>query len=159
QVTGGFFNILGVPAQYGRTLVPEDDAGGGPQVAVLGQALWARRFGSDPRAVGRTITLDSTEDRIVGVMPAGFAYPLQSEIWFPQRFTTNDLTTQRGAHYLDVIGRLAPGVPLQQAREEMRGIALSLADRYPSTDRNARIAVHEMRAAMVGAVRTAMLVL
>jgi putative ABC transport system permease protein len=116
QVTGGFFNVLAVPALYGRTLLPEDDATGGPDVVVLAHSLWTRQFGSDPNAVGRTITLEGTSYRIVGVMPRGFKYPLDSELWRPQRFTTNDLTTQRGAHYLDVIGRRKPGVSLEQAR-------------------------------------------
>ena len=159
QVTGGFFNVLAVPALYGRTLLPEDDATGGPDVVVLGYSLWTRRFGADPSAVGRTITLEGTAYRIVGVMPRGFKYPLDSELWLPQRFTTNDLTTQRGAHYLDVIGRLKPGASLEQAREDMRAIASRQAAAFPSTNRNARIAVHEMRSALVGNVRTALLVL
>ena len=159
QVTGGFFNVLGVPAMYGRTLLPDDDATGGPDVVVLGYSLWARRLGADPNAVGRTIALDGTAYRVVGVMPRGFRFPLDSELWLPQRFTTNELTTQRGAHYLDVIGRLKPGVALEQSRDEMRAIAARQADAFPSTNRNARIAVHEMRSALVGNVRTALLVL
>jgi len=159
QVTGGFFNVLAVPAMYGRTLLPEDDATGGPDVAVLSHALWSRRFGADPSVIGRTIVLDGTDYRVVGVMPRGFAYPLESEIWLPQRFTTRELTTQRGAHYLDVIGRRKPDVSLEQAREDMRAIAMRLAQQYPSYDRNQRIAVHEMRSALVGQVRTALLLL
>lgn len=159
QVTGGFFSVLGVPAMYGRTLLPEDDPPGGPDVVVLGYSLWARRFGADPTAIGRTVTIDGTACRIVGVMPRGFRFPLDSELWLPQRFTTKDLTTQRGAHYLDVIGRLKPGVSIEQSREEMRAIAARQAEAFPSTNRNARIAVHEMRSALVGGVRTALLVL
>ena len=159
QVTGGFFNVLGVPALHGRTLLPEDDATGGPNVVVLSHALWSRRFGGDAHAVGRTLAIDGTDYRVVGVMPRGFAYPLQSEIWLPQRFTTNDLTTQRGAHYLDVIGRVKPAVSIEQGREEMRAIGARLAEAFPSTNRNARISVHEMRSALVGEVRTALLVL
>lgn len=159
NVTGDFFNVLAVAPIYGRTLLPEDDAIGGPNVAVLGHGLWTRRFGSDPQAVGRMVTIDGSEYRIVGIMPRGFAYPLHSELWLPQRFTTNDLTTQRGAHYLDVIGRLKSGVPLEQAREEMRGVGIRLAEAYPNSNRNSRISVHEMRSALVGEVRTAMLLL
>ena len=123
-----------------------------------GYSLWARRLGADPNAVGRTIALDGTAYRVVGVMPRGFRFPLDSELWLPQRFTTNELTTQRGAHYLDVIGRLKPGVALEQSRDEMRAIAARQADAFPSTNRNARIAVHEMRSALV-ATCAALLVL
>src|SRR6202008_2192295 len=85
-VTGGFFNILGVPALYGRTPALAEEAGGGADVALLGHGLWSRRFGSDPAIVGRTIMLDGVERRVVGVMPRGFAFPLESELWVPLRF-------------------------------------------------------------------------
>ena len=159
NVTGGFFAVMGVAPLYGRAFQPADDAMGGPDVAVLSHALWTRRFGSDPAAVGRTITIDSDEYRIVGVMPRGFAYPLQSEVWLPQRFSADELTTQRGAHYLDVIGRLKPHVSLERAREEMRAMSVRLAEAFPSTNRDNRISVHEMRAALVGDVKTPMLLL
>jgi putative ABC transport system permease protein len=158
-VTGGFFNVLGVPAHRGRTLTPEDDAPSGPNVAVLAYSLWVRRFGSDPQIIGRTISLEGNEARVVGVMPRSFEYPQQSEVWVPLRFSERDLATQRGAHYLDVIGRLKEGVALGAAREEMRALSLRTAEAYPSTNRNNRISVHEMRTAMVGDFRPALLML
>lgn len=158
-VTGGFFAVLGVTPLYGRALAVADDAIGGPNVVVLSHALWTRRFGGDPQAVGRTVTIDADEYRIVGVMPRGFSYPLQSEIWLPQRFTADELATQRGAHYLDVIARLKPQSSIDRSREEMRALGVRLAEQYPSTNRNGRIAVHEMRNALVGDVRTPLFVL
>ena len=157
NVTGGFFAVMGVTPLYGRPLQPADDAMGGPGVAVLSYDLWARRFGANPLAVGRTITIDSDEYRIVGVMPRGFAYPLQSEVWLPQRFSANDLATQRGAHYLDVVGRLKHDVPIERAREEMRAMSIRLEEAFPSTNKDSRISVHEMRTALVGDVKTPML--
>ena len=159
NVTGGFFNVLGVSPLFGRTLLPEDDAIGGADVVVLGHGLWTRRLGSDPRVVGRTITIEGVEVRVVGIMPRGFGYPLQSEIWLPLRFTERDLSTQRGAHYLDVIGRLKSDVTLDQAREQMRALGIRLAETYPRSNRETRIAVHELRSAMVGEVRPARLML
>jgi putative ABC transport system permease protein len=159
SVTGGFFTVLGVAPLYGRALTVEDDAVGGPGVAVLSHALWTRRFGADPQAVGRTITIDADAYRIVGIMPRGLAYPLQSEIWIPQRFTADEIATQRGAHYLDVVARLKDDASIDRAREEMRALAARLAEQYPSTNRNSRLAVHEMRSAMVGDVRTPLLLL
>lgn len=158
-VTGGFFNVLGVPALYGRTLLPPDEAAGAGDVVVIGHGLWSRRFGADPGVVGRTITFDGVPYRVLGVMPRSFAYPLQSEVWLPLRFTERDLATQRGAQYLDVIGRLRPEVPLEQAREEMRAIALRQAAAYPNNNRDKRIAVHGVRDAMVTNVRPALLLL
>ncbi len=159
NVTGGFFTVLGVPALYGRTLEPRDDLTGAPDVVVLGHAVWTRRFGSDPSAIGKTVTFDGIPHRIVGIMPQGFAYPLQSEVWMPMRFTARDLATQRGAHYLDVIGRLHDDVTLHQSREDMAAIARRLASTYPDTNKGSRIAVHLLRDALVGDVRTALLML
>ncbi len=159
SVTGGFFNVLGVPALIGRTLLPEDDAVGGPDVVVLSYSVWTRRFGSDAQIIGRTINIEGTEARVVGVMSRTFEYPQQSELWVPLRFSERDLATQRGAHYLNVIGRLKDGVAVEVAREEMRALALRIAEAFPSTNRNYRIAVHEMRSAMVGDFRPPLLML
>jgi putative ABC transport system permease protein len=157
--TGGLFNILGVPALYGRTLDLSDDAIGGADVAVIGHGLWSRRFGSDPSIVGRTVMLDGVERRIVGVMPRGFAFPLESELWVPLRLSERELATQRGAHYLEVVGRLKDGVSLEQAAGDMNGIVRQLAAAYPRTNRDKRAAVHTFRDALVGDVRPALFML
>jgi putative ABC transport system permease protein len=159
NVTGGFFPVLGVPALYGRTLEQRDDFTGAPDVVVLGHGVWTRRFGSDPSVIGKTVTFGGMPHRIVGIMPQGFAYPLQSEVWIPIRFTERDLATQRGAHYLEVIGRLREDVTLEQSRQDMTAIAFRLARTYPDTDKDTRVAVHSLRHALVGEVRTAMLML
>jgi putative ABC transport system permease protein len=159
NVTGGFFNVLGVPALYGRTLLPEDDAAGTGDPVVISHGLWVRKFGSNPNVLGRTINLDGTLSRIVGIMPRGFAYPLASDVWLPQRFTENDYATQRGAHYLDVIGRLRPDVMLAQAAQDMDRIALRLASAFPSSNKDNRVSVHPLRDELVGDVRPAMLML
>jgi predicted permease len=159
QVTGGFFRVMGVPALHGRTLTSDDDAIGGPDVAVLSHGLWMRRFGGSAGAIGRRITLEGVSYEVVGVMPAGFDYPLQSQLWQPIRFTAKDLETQRGAHYVDVLGRIRPGVTLDQARANMRAIAARLAERFPGTNRNSSASVHPLRDAVVGGVRQSMFVL
>ena len=159
NVTGGFFNVLGVPALYGRTLLPEDDATGSGDVAVISHGLWVRRFGSDPSTLGRSVNLDGTPYRIVGIMPRGFAYPLESDVWLPQRFTQDDYATQRGAHYLDVIGRLRSGVTILHAAEDMRAIADRLAAAFPGSNKEYRVSVHPLRDEIVGSVRPAMLML
>jgi putative ABC transport system permease protein len=159
SVTGGFFTVMGVPALHGRTLTTADDAIGGADTVVLSHALWMQRFGGDPGIIGRRVMLEGVSCEVVGVMPAGFNYPLQSMLWRPIRFTANDLQTQRGAHYVDVVGRIKPGTRLEQARADMRTIAARLAEQYPSTNRNSSASVHPLRDAVVGSVRQSMFVL
>jgi putative ABC transport system permease protein len=159
MVTGGFFNVLGTAVHIGRTLAYEDDAIGAPDVVVISHQLWTRRFGSDGNVIGRTITLDGRPRRIVGVMPQGFSYPLSSELWVPLRFTPNDLATQRGAHYLDVVARLKADVPIPTAQAEMTTIVGRLTNAFPRTNANKAVAVYELREAMVGNIKPALFVL
>ena len=126
---------------------------------MIGYGLWSRRFGADPRVIGRAINFDGTLRRVVGVMPRGVAYPLESEVWLPLRFTEKDLTTQRGAHYLNVIARLRPEASLQHAAQDMDGIALRLASAFPNNNKDSRVSVHPLREALVGDVRPALFML
>jgi len=125
-VTGDFFPVLGVPALRGRALLPGDDAPGATRVVTISHALWTRRFGGDAAVVGRSIRLDGQSYDVVGIMPPGFSFPAGAELWTPMGFTAADLATQRGAHYLDVIGRLRPAVPVERAQVE--AIAQLLGD-------------------------------
>jgi putative ABC transport system permease protein len=159
QVTGGFFAVMGVRPLLGRVMTPGDDAFDGPKVAVLSYTLWRRRFGGDSSAVGRPVRLDGETYTVLGVMPPGFTYPSRSELWLPQRFSAADLSTQRGAHYLDVIGRLRPGVTLAAAGRDMRRIAANLTQAYPRSNAHSGAAVTSLRDAMVGDVRAPLLIL
>ena len=159
DVSGAFFEVMGVPALAGRTLSAADETYGGPPVAVLGHGLWMRRFGGDPGIVGRRVVIDGEPREVVGVMPAGFAYPLASEVWVPLRFSPEDLATQRGAHYLDVIGRLAPSATIEAAQAEMTGIVARLAKAYPKTNWDTGASLEPLRESLVGDVRVALLVL
>ena len=158
-VTGGFFPALGTPAWLGRTITIDDDPMGGRDVVVLSHALWARRFGSDRSVVGRQITLDGVPREVIGVMPPGVAFPLRSEMWVPMRFSARDLETQRGAHYISVLGRLKPEVTLDAARADMRALAARLAQDFPRTNRDSTASVHPLRESLVGSVRQSMFVL
>ena len=151
--------MLGTPALFGRTLSTADDPVGGRDVAVLSHALWTRRFGASPAIVGQQLQIDGVSREVVGVMPQGFAYPLQSELWIPLRFSARELETQRGAHYLDVLGRLRPEASLEEARAELRTIGAGLARAFPSTNRDSTISVHRLRDALVGDVRQSLFVL
>jgi putative ABC transport system permease protein len=155
-VSGAFFEVLGVRAESGRTLTLADADDGRPDVAVISDGLWHRRFGRDPRAIGRRIALDGMSREIVGVMPRGFGYPLAVEVWITQRFTAQDLLTQRGAHYLTVIGRLRPGTSLMTATADMRTVADRLAETYPRTNQGGLTSVQPLRRALVADVQLGM---
>jgi putative ABC transport system permease protein len=155
-VTGGFFAILDVRPLYGRVLTWSDDTDMG-KVIVLGHDLWRRRYGGDPSVVGRTLLIDGVVTRVVGIMPASFSYPLQSDVWVPLRFTERDITTQRGAHYLDIVARLKPGAPAEvaaaSAAAEMATIAARLAAAYPSQNSERTVTITPIRDSIVGDVR------
>jgi putative ABC transport system permease protein len=155
-VTGQFFAALRTPAALGRVFQPADAEVGAPDVVLLGHGLWQRRFGADPAVIGRVIEVDSVRRQIVGVMPRGFAYPLEAELWLPLPFTADELATQRGAHYLSVIGRLRNGASLDQARTDLSAVSGRLSEAYPRTNRDGRAAVQDLRRALVGDVRPAM---
>ena len=159
DVTGGFFAVMGTPPRLGRTITDEDDREGARDVVVLSHALWARRFGSNPGIVGQQLQIDGVSREVIGVMPAGFQFPLQSEFWIPFKFTAKDIETQRGAHYIEVIARLKPGTSLESARHDMRAIAGRLAQAYPRTNRDHSASVHPLRDAIVSNVRQSMFVL
>jgi predicted permease len=158
-VTGGFFAVMGTPPLAGRVITTADDPIGGRRVVVLSHSIWVRRFGANPGIIGQSLTLDGVPAEVVGVMPAGFQYPLGSEMWVPLRFSARELETQRGAHYLDVIGRMKPGVSLEQARAAMRAIGARLARDFPRTNRDSAVSVHALRDSMVSNVRQSMFVL
>lgn len=159
QVTGGFFPVMATAPALGRMITDDDDRPGARDVVVLSHALWARRFGGDPGIVGRQLQIDGLPREVVGVMPPGFQFPLQSELWMPIKMTARDLETQRGAHYLNVVARLKPESSLEAARQDMRRVAARLADEYPRTNRETSASVHPLREALVGSVRRSMFVL
>jgi putative ABC transport system permease protein len=116
--TANFFSTLGTQPMLGRTFTPEEDAPGTGRAAVLSYGLWTRRFGSDRGIVGREITLDSKNYVVVGVMPKGFEFPEETELWVPIGFSSEQLTSD-GVEYLNVIATLRPNVTLQRAEAEM----------------------------------------
>ena len=139
-VTASFFSTLGVGPLLGRSFLPEEEQPGGPNVVILSYGLWQRRFGGDRNLLNQTITLDSKAFTVVGIMPAGFEFPLQAakrELWTPLIFQPAEL--QRGGNNLNVVGRLKPGFKLQQAQTELD----ALANRLESTQApsNARFSV------------------
>src|SRR5687768_14887761 len=96
MVTGGFFTVMGSNAMLGRTMTDDDARVGARDVVVLSHGLWQRRFGGSPAMLGQQVHIDGVAREVIGVMPQGFQFPLQSEFWIPLQFTARDLETQRG---------------------------------------------------------------
>lgn len=158
-VTAGYFPVLGQAPLLGRTISATETGAGQERVAVLGHALWQREFAGDPGIVGRTVQLEGRDYAVIGVMPAGFEYPAGAELWVPLTFSEEELATQRGAHYLDVIARLRQGIALEEAASQMAAIAQVLEARYPESNTGATIAVRDLRDSIVGDVRPGLLIL
>jgi putative ABC transport system permease protein len=133
--TADLFDVLGTKPVIGRTFTEAEDKQNA-RVAVISHGLWARRFGSEPSTIGRVINLNGDPFEIIGVMPKGFFYPERPvEIWTP--INLDSIRTQRGSHFLQVVGRLKPGVTIEQARADMQTIAQRLQMQYPNS--NAKI--------------------
>ena len=140
QANANFFDVFGVKPQYGRLFIPQDEQAGHEPVVVVSNALWQRRFGSDPSLVGKPITLDGKNYTVVGVAPAGFQYPDKTELWVPplklvpELWPNQDVTQTRGMGYLAAVATLKPGVSLPQAAAEMETITARLRQQYPNTN-------------------------
>jgi putative ABC transport system permease protein len=136
RVSGKLFATLQVPALLGRTLQPGEDVAGREHVAVLSYAAWQRLFGADPGIIGRSLALNGEAYEVVGVMPSGFRdfFDRNAEIWAPLVFRPDQMTDENRTHeFLNLIARLKPGVPLEQAQGEMRTLAEQLKRDYPDS--------------------------
>ncbi|MFL6515839.1 MAG: ABC transporter permease [Chthoniobacterales bacterium] len=139
--TDEMFKIIGVSPVIGRDFTAEDNKPGSPKVAILGDEIWRRDFNADPNIVGQAVTINGKPATIVGVMPPGFKFPISEELWTP--LYNEWPPTPRGELLLGanirapaVMGRLKPGVSLDQANAEMIAIARSLAADNPKTNQN-----------------------
>ncbi len=155
-VTGSFFRTLAVEAALGRVLRPEDAKRGAPDVAVLSDGSWKRRFGADPNVVGRVVSLNDTPTAIVGVMPASFNVPIPGELWAP---VSDETVVGSRGRWLAGIGRLKPGVTVEAARAQMVTIAATLAKEFPDRDTGWSVTVKPLHDDRVEALRPALLAL
>jgi predicted permease len=167
-VSSEFFRVLGIHPALGRDFLPADEKPG-QHVAMLSHRLWQSTFGSRPDIVGTNITLDGQSFTVAGVMPEGFAFPIQNPT--PQLWTTlavdavdseggKPATQNRGEDMLSVIGRLKPGVTVEQARAEMSLIDRNLAAQYPESNKYFSSAhVEPVLESLVGDTRPALRVL
>jgi len=159
MATAGIFSTLQAEPTLGREFSMEENRKGANHVVILSHALWQVAFGGAPEVIGRTMQLDSEPYIIIGVMPADFRFPLSSaDAYLPVGFD-DQVMTQRGAHYLAVLGRLKGGVTVAQANSDLGAIMAQLRKLYPDKDGKWDVRAEPWSAALVSNVRPALLVL
>ena len=166
--TANLFSLLGVQPMLGRDLTPADDEEKAPKVMAISERLWKTTFGGDPNIIGRDVRLDGTPRTVVAVMPAGFRFPSQTDIWVPMatvfgttvnRSATGGRPADRSWRADQAIARLKPGVTVPVAQSEMSVIAERLAQQYPDTNKEVGAAVVPLRDHVTGTVRFSLLLL
>jgi putative ABC transport system permease protein len=136
MLSANLFKVLGQAPVLGRDFLPEDDRPGSAAVVILSSSIWKNRYGGDPAIIGRTIRVNDVPSVVIGVMPEGFKYPGNADLWQPLA-TIRELETQkRNQRGFEVIGRLAPGASLEQAKAEMIGIGQRLSNDFPDTNKD-----------------------
>jgi putative ABC transport system permease protein len=168
RVACNFFQVLGVGPALGRSFRPEEDRPGGHPAVLISDSLWKRRFGRDPNVLGQSVTLDSVDTTIIGVMPVNFEFaPLgrSVDIWSTRTFEANNLTAEQirgGITYLIAVARVRREVSLDQAQAEMAVLDSQYRRQNPDqvdADPKFSISLNQVQTLMVANVRTAVLVL
>ncbi len=157
-VASDFFSVLRSQPARGRTFTAEEEEAGRDQVVVLSHGLWQRAFGADPSIVGRTVTLNSRSFNVVGIMPAGFEFPQEAELWVPLAWDAEQRRV-RSIHDSLVVARLKQGVTLEQAQAEMSTISGRLEQQFPEENKNWGARVIPLHEDIVGDVRPMLLLL
>ncbi|MDQ3315591.1 MAG: ABC transporter permease, partial [Verrucomicrobiota bacterium] len=156
-VTSAFFDVLGVQPMLGRSFLAEEHQPNATPVAILSEGLWKRRFGSDRDIIGKTITISARPVTVVGVMPGGFEFPEESQIWSPAG--VNLAEEARDNRSYSAIGRLKPGVKLEQAQTQISAINQQLARAHADTNKGWDVHLAILHELLVRAVRPSLLVL
>ena len=156
-VTTGFFDLLGVQPMLGRSFLAEEDRPDVTTVAIISEGLWKRRFGADHNIIGKVITVNARPVTVIGVMPGGFEFPEQTQVWIPAGISAAE--ERRDNRAFSAVGLLKPRVRLEQAQSQISAINAQLATAFPDTNKgwDAHLAfLHEQ---MVRSVRPSLLIL
>ena len=159
-VSASLLPVLGVNPMLGRNFLPQEDRQGAGGVVILTYGLWKSRFGADPNILGKTMTLNGRNYKVIGVLPSEFRFRGQAELYVPlaqgPSVELNDRETHPG---LNVVGRLKPDVTMAAAQAEMTSIGRALAQQYPKANAGHGVTVVEMKDDMVGHIRPTLLLL
>jgi len=156
-VTNSFFNVLGVQPFLGRAFLPNEDQPETMNVAIISHGLWKRRFGSDPGIIGKQIQVNARSVTVVGVMPTGFEYPEQTQIWVASGIKLSE--EPRDNRSWSVIARLQPGVGLDQAQSGVSAINVRLAQQFSDTNKGWDASLSLLHERLVREVKLSLLVL
>jgi putative ABC transport system permease protein len=150
-VTADYFPLLGVKPVLGRVFTRDEDKPGAAQVIVLSYSLWQRRYGGDPIILGREVNLGG-KTTVIGVLPAGFEFPISDDsqdYWEPllsASWLTKDAREARDNHFLSVIGRMRPGVTVEQTKADVDLLSRQIEQQYPQSNTNVMfnaVSLHE----------------
>jgi putative ABC transport system permease protein len=156
-VTTGFFSVLGVQPVLGRAFVPEDDKPGTITTAIISHGLWKRRFGSDPDIVGKQVQISSRPLTIIGVMPSGFEYPEQTQVWVTSAVNLSE--EPRDNRAWSAIARLNPNVDVKQAQTRLSAINAQLDKQFHETNKGWDVFVSTIHERLVREVKPSLLAL
>ena len=156
-VTTGFFAVLGVQPALGRAFVPEDDKPGTVTVAIISHALWKRRFGADPGIIGKQVQISARQITVLGVMPPGFEFPEQTQIWMTSGVKMSD--EPRDNRSWQAIARLNPGVDLKQAQSRISAINAQHATEFPDTNKGWDASLQVLHERLVREIKPSLLAL
>ena len=156
-VSGDFFNVLGVKPVVGRTFALEESKPGGTPVAVVSYGFWQRLLGGKSDLAGTTLRLMDKNVTVVGVMPAGFAFPQDAEVWIPRELFLQE--TSRSAHNWSVVARLGRGIKTEQANAEVSAIGKQLKQEYGKDMDAVNFTVVPQQEYMVGNIRGALVMI
>jgi putative ABC transport system permease protein len=153
--TANLLHVFGVVPSVGRGFRDDEERGGAPRVAMLGEGYWRRRFGAERDIVGSRILLSGIPHTVVGIVPSQLRLERPVDVWTP---LATDTTRPRRADFLTVFGRLRQGVPLDRAQQEMTTIMGRLESQYPASNAGWGAEVVGLREQMIGEIRPALLV-
>lgn len=156
-VTTGFFSVLGVQPLLGRAFRPKEDHPYPQTVAIISHGLWKRRFGSDPNIIGKQVQISGSSMTIVGVMPPGFEYPEQTQVWVTSAV---DLSQEpRDNRVWSAIARLNPGIDLKQAQTRLSAINAQLDQQFHETNKGWDVILSTLHERLVREVKPSLLAL
>ncbi len=157
-VSGSLFDTLRVPPAQGRSFRPDEEVAGGPNAVVISHGFGHRRFGGEKEALGATIHIDGVAREIVGVMPEGFEYPAEVDLWLPMQ-RDSGVASGRGNNNFFMIGRLAEGVSRTQAQAQMDVVAARISESHPDVKGGWGVSVVPLQDRLYGNLRPLMLTL
>ena len=156
-VSGDFFRVLGTKPVVGRTFLPEESKPGGTPVAVVSYGFWQRQLARKSDLAQTTLRLMDQNLTVVGVMPAGFAFPQDAEVWLPRELFPQE--TSRSAHNWSVVARLRPGIKTEEAKTEVSALGKQLKQEYGKDMDAVNFTVVPQQEYMVGNVRSALMMI